>query len=300
MSHPGPMTLLAPAKINLYLHLCGRRENGYHDLDSLATFTTIGDQISIEPSHQLSLAIRGPFARSFSAAEMESGPTSKNLIIRAVREASILARKPHDFRIILTKNLPLDSGLGGGSSDAATVLWALLKYWDIPVEAPWVGPLMLRLGADVPVCLRCQTVRFRGVGDIFDATPPIPEMPIVLVNPLKRCPTREVFTRVKPPFVDPIDLPAHFDGIEDLIAFLYKTSNMMTDAAREIVPEIDSMIDLMMHQPGCLLSRMSGSGATIFGLFESEESALAATENITLAYPRWWVRTGMIHNLVRY
>jgi 4-diphosphocytidyl-2-C-methyl-D-erythritol kinase len=294
------MTLLAPAKINLYLHLCGERPDGHHDLDSLTTFTTIGDYISIEPAERLSLVVRGPFARAFSAAEIDSGPGSKNLIIRAVREAAILARRDHDFRIILSKNLPLESGLGGGPSNAATVLWALLKFWDLSPEAPWVTPLMMRLGADVPACLKCQTGRMRGVGDIMDITPPIPEMPIVLINPMKRCPTKDVFEKVTSPWLDPMPIPDHFDGIEDLIAFLYKTDNVLTTAASIIVPDILVMQDLLRHQPGCLISRMTGSGATIFGLFESEDSALAATENITIAHPRWWVRTGMIQNMVRY
>lgn len=294
-------TLFAPAKINLYLHVTGRREDGYHDLDSLAVFADIGDRLTIEPSTSgFHLAIEGPYAAAFSAQDRDSGPSSSNLVTRAVWALARAAGRTPDLRITLIKNLPLAAGIGGGSADAAAALWGLMDLWKIPISTPFLPALMRSLGADVPACLRCAPVRIAGIGDILEHIPDLPEIPVVLVNPGKHCATPDVFRRFIGPMRGEMRLPDDLSTPESLIAFLRSCENDLTPAAIEIVPEIGACIAALAEQKNCLLSRMSGSGATVYGLFPGMEEAQRAAETLTLAYPRWWVRVGTINSPERY
>lgn len=294
------LTIFAPAKINLYLHIIARRDDGYHELDSLAAFADIGDRITIEPASDFSIAIEGPFANAFTAREKDYSPNSSNLVARAAWELSLLVRRDPKFRIRLQKNLPLASGLGGGSADAAATLWGLLELWDIPSSAPWLPELMRKLGADVPACLRSAPVRMRGIGDVLDPAPDMAEIPVVLINPAAHCPTREVFRRFVPPEQTSVDLTFESDSPNALIAFLKTTRNDLTPFALEIVPEIDEVISSLSACRDCCLARMSGSGASVFGLFDTIETAEDAAEKLSFAHPKWWVRYGMINRAVRY
>ncbi len=162
----GTLTVFAPAKINLYLHITGRRPDGYHLLNSLVAFADVGDRLSFAPANDFLFDINGPYAAAFTAADRDAGPNSSNLVVRAVRGLSEAVKRPPQVRVTLTKNLPLASGLGGGSADAAAALWGLLEWWGMNAAAvPGFDGLMRGLGADVPACLSCGPQWVGGTGE---------------------------------------------------------------------------------------------------------------------------------------
>ncbi len=262
---PLPRRELAPAKLNLTLHVTGRRPDGYHLLDSLVVFLAIGDVVTLTPG-PLSLDLTGRFAPGLTA-----GPD--NLCLHAARLAG------HEARITLEKNLPVASGIGGGSADAAAVLRALDAR---PKDSE-------SLGADVPVCLAGRPTRMRGLGEILTPLPPLPELHVLLVNPGQGLSTPQVFQalerRDNPPMPDP--LPA-FPDRSALTAFLHACRNDLEAPAIRIMPRIAACLAAIRDQ-GAELARMSGSGATCFGLFASAAQAQAARDHIAGANPGWWV-----------
>jgi 4-diphosphocytidyl-2-C-methyl-D-erythritol kinase len=262
-----PVTEAAPAKLNLALHVTGRRADGYHLLDSLVAFAGVGDVVTLEPG-PLSLRIEGPFAARLSADD--------NLCLRAARLAE------GDAAIRLTKNLPVASGIGGGSADAAAVLRGLSRMGHaIPANAE-------RLGADVPVCLASTPARMQGVGEILTPLPPLPPVPLVLVNPGVAVATPQVFaamTRRDNPGLPPI---LAFTSLADLTAWLATTRNDLETPALSIAPAIGQVLDAL-RSTGAAFARMSGSGATCFGLYDSPDRArIAAT---ALKQHGWWAVT---------
>jgi 4-diphosphocytidyl-2-C-methyl-D-erythritol kinase len=298
-----PMTrVFAPAKINLYLHITGRRDDGYHELDSLVAFADIGDVVTIEPASDFFFDITGPFSHHFTAKEKDSSPNSSNLIVQAAWALSRAAHKTLKLRISLIKNLPLSSGLGGGSSDAAAALWGLCDVLGIPRTASFLPAILRDLGADVPVCFACEPARMRGVGDILEPAPAMPEMPVVLINPGVSCPTARVFSHYPGPFHAPLSWPPPVEHKEDLVDFLKAQRNDLTPAARTVVPAIDAVLQFLNAQPGCALARLSGSGATCFGLFESIHAANNAVRVITQMpeAASWWVQAGWLNRPTRY
>lgn len=294
------LTIFAPAKINLYLHVTGRLDNGYHLLDSLVAFADIGDEIEIEPSTEFKFSIEGPYANAFGPKERDHSPDSSNLAVQAAWSLARAAQKIPNIRVKLTKNLPLAAGLGGGSSDAAAVIWGLLEWWKIPRQTHYLQGLMARLGADIPVCLTCSPSRVRGIGDILDPPPAMVEMPIVLVNPGKACMTAEVFSRFNGSFREPMPLPGRLTQPKQLIEFLSKQNNDLQKAATDTVPEISNVLNALNIQDGCGLARMSGSGATCFGLFENDIIARKAAKTIAAENPDWWVKNGWLNRPERY
>ena len=294
------VSIFAPAKINLYLHVTERLPNGYHALDSLMTFADIGDQIRIEEADEFAFEIDGPFAGAFEGADAKSGPDGSNLVVKAARALAAAASKSLNYKIILTKNLPLGAGIGGGSADAAAVLWGLLSKWDIPKNVPYLDELMVGLGADVPVCFWSRDKRVRGIGEIFDPVDALPEIPIVLVHPGKPCSTPSVFSNFKGTLKTVQAIPDHFENAEDLISFLRNQENDLSEAAQKIVPEIKNILSSLAGQDGCNLDRMSGAGSTCFGLFENENAAQNAAHNIKQDNPDWWVETGTTGLSERY
>lgn len=296
-------TLLAPAKINLYLHITGRRDDGYHLLDSLVAFADIGDGIRIDPAAEMSFSTHGLFANIFHAAQRAAGPESENLAVRAVHALASAAGRDPLLHLSLTKNLPAGAGLGGGSSDAATVLWALIHAWKISAQAPFLNDLARTLGADVPVCLAARASVMRGAGECLSPAPALPEMPVVLAWPGKTCATPAVYkayAESAPIFRAQETLPESFDSPADLIAFLKTCANDLAASAIRIVPETEVALAALRASPGCALAQVCGSGSASFGLFEDEASAFAAAEEITRAQPSWWVRAGWIGRVDRY
>ena len=295
------LTVFAPAKVNLYLRVTGRLDNGFHALDSLAAFVDIGDWVRFDEAENFSFSINGPYAAAFSAAERDGSPDSSNLAVKAVWALSRTVQRLPQFRITLEKNLPLASGIGGGSADAAAAIWGAMEWWDLsPHAAPYLGGMMMGLGADVPVCFNCAPVLMRGAGEILEQAPALPETPVVLVNPGKACSTAQVFKGYQEPFSSPVDVPDDLSDFDDLAWFVEQEGNDLLPAATALVPEITDVIDCLQAQPGCATASMSGSGATCFGLFRDEEDALKAAQQIGAARSSWWVRAGVLNRPERY
>lgn len=288
--------VFAPAKINLYLHVTGKRLNGYHEIDSLVGFADIGDVIRIsKPEKQeFSFNIEGKFSKNLA-----SDPQN-NLVTRAAYLLASAAGKPLSCSITLVKNLPVASGIGGGSSDAAATIFGLQKFWRLDKNAPYIAPILENLGADVPVCMACTPSIMRGIGEELTPAPPMPETPIVLVNPLKPCPTPKVFGHYHAPFKQNIALPVKLPRYNDFISFLQKQGNDLTTAAQQTIPEIGNILATLTLQNGCSIARLSGSGATCFGLFQNETDAKNAAKNIATENPDWWVKCGWLNRIARY
>ncbi len=266
------VTERARAKVNLCLHVTGRRDDGYHLLDSLVAFAEVGDEIAAAEANELTLTIDGPFAPNLAAG-------ADNLVMRAARLMGGGAA------LRLTKNLPVASGIGGGSADAAATLRALarLRGTDPPgTEA------VLALGADVPVCLAGQATRMSGIGERL-APVTLPPFSMVLVNPGVGVPTGAVFARLPRRDNSPLDAVPDFATAGALFDWLRSCRNDLEAPAREFAPVIGATIAALAAQPGCALARMSGSGATCFGLFETRTAATAAVARIAAAEPDWWV-----------
>ena len=272
----------APAKINLYLHVTGRRDDGYHLLDSLIVFADVGDRIAVSPADDFSLDIDGPFS-----AGLSNGP--ENLVVRAARTLAELAEVRDGARIRLTKTLPVASGIGGGSADAAATIRALMRLWEIEPHANALTEMALSLGADVPVCLAGQPSFMGGIGEDIDAAPSLPPVWLVLVNPGVGVSTPAVFAARKEEFSAPARFDAPPADATRLAALLAERTNDLADAACALAPPIIETLDAIAAQPGCLLARMSGSGATCFGLFAEPAPAQSARSNIRNAHPDWWV-----------
>ncbi|MBI4030917.1 MAG: 4-(cytidine 5'-diphospho)-2-C-methyl-D-erythritol kinase [Proteobacteria bacterium] len=301
MNQKKSLTVFAPAKINLYLHVTGWRDDGYHSLDSLAVFADVGDKIRIETAADFSFLIKGPYASSFDAAGRDASPDSANLAVRAAWAVARAVRKDLRVRLTLEKNLPPASGIGGGSADAAAVIWGLMEWWDYtPQGAVFLPDATAALGADVPVCFACRPTVMRGIGDMLEPAPDMAEIPAVLVNPGRLCPTAEVFRKFDGDFRANATVPEALDGFENLLDFLVEQENSLTPAAVAAVPEIAFILEDMEAQAGCHLARMSGSGATCFGLFRESVEAQAAAEAVALNHPEWWVRAVTLNRVERY
>ena len=280
--------IAAPAKINLYLHVVGRRDNGYHDLDSLVMFATEGDSLAISArpgAEAPELVIDGPFAGALAAE-----PPAGNLVVKAALAlAAHLGRSP-GVRIVLTKRLPIASGIGGGSADAAACLRALCRLWGVAADTPELFALAAGLGADVPVCLDGRAAYFGGIGEILDPAPPLPDCPALLVNPGVAVPTPAVFRNRAPIYSWPARLPQAPADIAGLADALSSRRNDLTEAAIAVAPVIAEVLGALEDSEGCLLARLSGSGATCFALYPDDAAAAAAATALSAARPGWWVR----------
>jgi len=272
----------APAKVNLHLHVVGRRKDGYHLLDSLVVFAGIGDRLTVSPADDLSLTLTGPFA-----ADLE--PEADNLVLRAARRLASQAGIQAAAKLVLEKNLPVASGIGGGSADAAATLRLLCRFWGLEPGAP--HRLASGLGADVPVCLAGRPALLSGTGDVLAPVGNLPDMGIVLVNPGVAISTPAVFNARSGPFSQAAHLPEHgWRDAASLAATLHATRNDLQTPARALAPAVGDALGAVAAAPGCLLARMSGSGATCFGLFATPADAQQASR--TVAHDGWWVWGG--------
>jgi 4-diphosphocytidyl-2-C-methyl-D-erythritol kinase len=282
------ITVFAPAKINLYLHVTGRRADGYHLVDSLVAFADIGDRVTARPAPALSLQVAGP-----EAGGIPSG--ADNLIWRAAQLLAEHAGIAAAAALCLEKNLPVASGIGGGSSDAAAVLRALCRLWRLEIEVATIARLGARLGADIPVCVHGCAAWVGGIGEQIDPASALPEAGIVLANPRRRLPTAAVFKARTGPFSDAAKRfsPIPINAME-LAAALAVCRNDLTAAALTLVPEIGNVLAVLRQLPGSLLARMSGSGATCFALFADRETAERVRAELATAEPGWWSAAGAL------
>ncbi len=280
----------APAKINLFLHVTGKREDGYHLLESLVGFCDIADVITISSSSKFNLTIDGPFA---SALNVED-----NLIVKTVNLLAEYADKLTALNIHLTKNIPLGAGLGGGSADAAAVFKGLMNYWDIEASELELRDLLLQLGADVPVCYASSSCIMRGIGEEIESCDIPLNIPVLLIYPNVGSSTEEIFKNYDGHFSKLLKkTPTDLSHEKTFLEFLKKQNNDLTDAAGIANPLINAALDLLKIQTGTMLARMSGSGSTCFGLFSHFDQAESAKAIIKNLHPDWWVETSLINKI---
>lgn len=272
----------APAKLNLYLHVVAKRDDGFHDLDSLVVFAGVGDRVTVKEGDGLSLALAGPMARN-----LQNEPD--NLVLRAARLLAETFGVPAHAAITLEKVLPIASGIGGGSADAAATLKALIRLWHLKPGESQLSSLALKLGADVPVCLKGKAVFMQGIGEKLLLAPALPEAWLVLVNPAIPLATPPVFKARSGPFSAPAPFDAPPNDLRDLVRLLRDRKNDLALPAISLVPAIADVKKALEAEKGCLLARMSGSGATCFGIFAGEEEARNAARSLAANQPGWWV-----------
>jgi 4-diphosphocytidyl-2-C-methyl-D-erythritol kinase len=299
MSRPGAVGASvaehAPAKVNLFLHVTGRRDtDGYHLLDSLAVFGPAADRVEARPAPagRLTLALDGP-----EGAALAEEPD--NLVLRAARALLAAAAPgeedgapPPGAALRLTKRLPVASGIGGGSADAAAALRALDRLWGLHLGEAALARIALGLGADVPVCVASRPARMQGIGEVLRPAPALPPCGMLLVNPLVALPSPSVFrARAGTPFSRPAELPESWPDAAAMARDLAALRNDLEAPAIGLCPPVAAVLAALRALPGCLLARMSGSGATCFGLFTSAEAAAGAAGRLP---PAWWQAAGAL------
>lgn len=282
----------APAKINLTLHILGRRADGYHELESLVVFSGAGDTLSLAPGPSLSLDVTGPTAPAAGAGD-------DNLVLRAARN---LAERVENLRLgafRLEKRLPVAAGIGGGSSDAAAALRLLARANDLSPDDPRLLDAARATGSDVPVCLAGRARMMRGAGESLGPLIGLPLLPAVLINPGVPVETRPVFARLglqpgeKVSGAQHPEIPSGASAPE-LLALLEKGRNDLEDPACLQAPAIVDVLAVMRVARGCRLARMSGSGATCFAIFSTPQAAAKAARAIRRQHPEWWVKTAAL------
>ena len=293
----------APAKVNLALHIEGRRPDGYHSLDTLVVFTEAGDVLKavrngagpeprlvprfvprLVPRLVSRLELGGPFGAGLAGHD--------NLVLRAAAllEAAAPRGSAATFSFWLEKRLPVASGIGGGSADAAAALRLLNRLLDLNIGAPRLAEIGAPLGADVPMCVYSRSLRATGRGENIAPTPGLPKLHLVLANPGVSLATPDVFAAREGAFGQGLgEMPKNLSGAGELSAWLGTLRNDLQDAACRLAPPVKRTLEAVAAQPGCRLSRMSGSGATVFGLFDDAGSAEAAAAALSRAQPSWWV-----------
>lgn len=283
----------APAKLNLYLHVGPPGQDGRHPLDSLAAFTDIGDTLVAAPSDQLTLVVDGQFADAL-------GGEPDNLVLRAARFLAEDGRRAPVAALRLTKRLPIASGIGGGSADAAAALRALNTLWGLNRSQADLEAVARPLGADVPVCVASRPALMSGTGETLAPAPALPSgVGVVLVNPGVPSPTGPVYrafdalTPGRPNFAAP-PLPNALPDINALAAALAARRNDLESAAIALVPPIAEALEALRATPEVSFARMSGSGATCFGLTRSRAAAEAARAALVRRRPDWWVAAGVL------
>lgn len=284
-----PLREQAAAKVNLYLHVTGRRADGYHLLDSLVVFAGVGDTLTAQADDGWGLRVTGPYAEALT-------PGADNLVLRAGRAlAEALGVAPRAM-LLLDKRLPVASGIGGGSADAAATLRVLSRLWDVRLPAAALLELARGLGADVPVCLASQSRRMSGIGEHLAPAPALPPFGLALVNPGVGVATPNVFRARSGAYRPAPVLPQGWPDAASLAAALAACANDLEAPALALCPSINQVLEALRATPGCLLARMSGSGATCFGLFADPQTAHAAAAG--LARPGWWVWGGAPHGIL--
>lgn len=274
-------SLSAPAKINLFLHVTGKRTDGYHTLQSAIDFLDFGDVLHFEPAENFSLALH--YHDPFFEGMIEH---NDNLITRTINMMAAHYNRAPNFKISVEKNIPIGAGLGGGSADAAAAIKGLLKIWDIVPNEEELRPLMMRLGADIPVCYHGISAMVEGVGELVKPYQADHSPHALLLYPYKFCSTAKIFSGLKPPYAKE----------RNDFQTLSNTRNDLTPSATQHIPEIAQMIEILSTQQGCRLARMSGSGSACFGLFDDEHEMQKDAQLIKEKRPDIWMQTAQFLN----
>ena len=291
IAEPAALSVPAPAKINLYLHVTGKRPDGFYELDSLVTFAGITDIVEISPADELNLTLDGPFVEGLTAG-------GDNLVIKAAVRLRQAAGITAGAAIRLEKRLPVAAGIGGGSADAAAALNGLMALWQVDPASVDLGGVALDVGADVPACLYGRSAFIGGIGEEIERAPALPPAWLVLVNPGAALSTADVF-RERPRGSDggsdgDFNGPGRFDEspatAEVLAGLLADRGNDLKETAERLLPAVKQVLQSLEAAEDCLLARMSGSGATCFGLFGDAGAAARAAAELGQQQPQWWVR----------
>lgn len=283
----GELTEFAPAKVNLTLHVLGRRPDGYHEIESLVVFADVGDRLTFVPRHALELEVRGWTAKA-------AGATEDNLVLKAARALAERVESLRVGRFELDKSLPVAAGLGGGSSDAASALRLLARENGISLGDERVREAALMTGADVPVCLDPRTRMMGGIGEILSEPIALPKLPAVLVNPGVAVSTKDVFAALAAPALAASVNPRNLDRAAPDVSALTRQRNDLEAPAIKLRPVIAEVLAELRALPDCQLARMSGSGATCFGLFSSKHAAQSAARDLAALHPAWWVKATVL------
>ncbi|MCH2038258.1 MAG: 4-(cytidine 5'-diphospho)-2-C-methyl-D-erythritol kinase [Rickettsiales bacterium] len=282
--------VLAPSKINLFLHITGKRPNGYHELESVMAFTHFGDEITFSKIEEESpkLTLEGSFASILSGDDIHD-----NLVLKAYDYVRNQYSITDDYALLLDKKIPVQAGIGGGSADAAAVIRGLTylhhESKSLLLDTAHVADT---LGADVPACMACETVMVRGIGERISKIPvSMSGMDILLVNTHDHISTKMLFEQLNQNYSDNTTYDFEHQEMErdEVIEIIKQCRNDLTQAAVKHAPNIQTALKLIEDQEGCYVSRMSGSGATCFGLFANSESAQSAKNEILKKHPEWWV-----------
>lgn len=284
------LTVLAPAKINLFLHVDKVQANGYHPLESLVAFADVGDRVTVEQADALALTIGGPLGGALSGE-------GDNLILKGLRalgQAAGIGLPP--VSVFLDKRLPIAAGLGGGSSDAGAAIRATNELLGLGLDQAALEEVSCAVGADGPMCLRARTAYASGVGEVLEDMPRLPTLHAVLLNPGLPSPTGAVYRAYDDKSVGQADRPVEPAdwSFGSVIEWLAAQRNDLEAPALAVTPKISEALEIMALVPGCRLARMSGSGATVFGLFETRDEAIGAT--LMLDRVDWWVRPAILGN----
>ncbi len=278
----------APAKINLYLHVTGRRADGYHDLDSLSSFVSIADHLRLEPDAPFSFVVEGPQAPALAHEDPQN-----NLVVRAALALAALTGNSLRGSLTLIKNLPVASGIGGGSSDAAAVLRLLGRFWGLDPDDPRLAQAAAAQGQDVLLCLKISSVYLTATGTL--PGPSLPSASVLLVNPRKPLATPSVYQECRrgtDPFSPLARLVAPPATLDILVEALKQRTNDLYAPACRLMSQIPELVAAIAATPHCLLSRMSGSGATCFGLYRNLQEAQEAATRLRSTHPDWWIEAG--------
>jgi 4-diphosphocytidyl-2-C-methyl-D-erythritol kinase len=287
MSVTAALVEKAPAKINLTLRIIGRRADGYHELESLVAFAGIGDTLTLQPGAQAALDVSGPYAAV-------CGATDDNLVLKAVAALSERVDGLKAGRFTLDKQLPVASGIGGGSSDAAAALRLLARLNGIALDDKRLAAAARVVGADVPVCVDPRPRIMRGIGELLSPPISLPAMPAVLVNPGVPVATRDVFSKLVPTRGGKNGLDGVPSGYDAVIAFLDEHGNDLTQPAIVCAPVIADVLTALRSWPGVRFTRMSGSGSTCFALFGTAGEAATAARCLQAEREDWWVQATTI------
>jgi 4-diphosphocytidyl-2-C-methyl-D-erythritol kinase len=273
---------LAPAKVNLALHVLGRRADGYHELDTIAVFADLGDRLWLSRADDLALSVSGPFAGQLPESQ-------QNLVLRAARLLKERTGHPGGAAIRLEKNLPAGAGFGGGSADAAATLHGLDELWELALGTDGLLPIAAALGSDAPMCLVGRALRAQGRGERLAPIAGWPALPMALVWPDRPLATAAVFAGLSSRDQEPLTEPPTAATPATLAGWLAGCRNDLEASALERAPEIAAALQRLRAAPGCLLARMSGSGSGCFGLFGTRAQGEAAAGALRKAASSWWV-----------